>query len=212
MNATVITIMVLHTDVTVVVDEASSNVFASEGDAVHLCARMMGRADFVVSASFQPYAIPGSALAGDDFAMDPQELQFPANSADQQCVDIQTADDSVVEGPEEFGVRLEINGNENPKISLGARTSVNITISDNDCEFPHSADHMSCDDHVISMCAVVDVGFEEAEYSIIESDGEIEVCGVLTGRQDIPVAVTFSVLDPPGRDQSKDGPTPNVDQ
>lgn len=52
-------------------------------------------------------------------------------------------------------------------------------------------------------CAVVEVGFEAAEYSIIEGDGEIEICGVLTGRQNIPVSVTFSILDPPERDQSK---------
>lgn len=54
----------------------------------------------------------------------------------------------------------------------------------------------------------MDVGFEAAEYSIIEGEGEIEICGVLTGRQDIPISVTFSILDPPGRDQSKAGDSP----
>ena len=59
----------------------------------------------------------------------------------------------------------------------------------------------SCD--VMFSCAVVEVGFEAAEYSIIEGNGEIEICGVLSGRQDIPVSITFSILDPPERDQSK---------
>lgn len=49
----------------------------------------------------------------------------------------------------------------------------------------------------------MDVGFEAAEYSVIEGEGEVVVCGVMTGRQDVPVSVTFSILDPPGRDQSK---------
>lgn len=51
----------------------------------------------------------------------------------------------------------------------------------------------------------MDAGFEAAEYSIIESEGEVEVCAVLTGRHDVPVSVTFSILDPPGRDQGKGG-------
>lgn len=62
---------------------------------------------------------------------------------------------------------------------------------------------MCCSHDVISSRAVVDVGFEAAEYSIIEGEGEIEICAVLTGRQDIPISVTFSILDPPQRDQSK---------
>jgi hypothetical protein len=53
--------------------------------------------------------------------------------------------------------------------------------------------------------AVVDVGFESAEYTVIEGDGEIEICGVLLGHQDIPISVTFSILDPPSEDQSKPG-------
>lgn len=94
----------------------------------------MGRADFVVSASFQPYVLPRSAVANEDFAMEPQEIQFPANSADRQCINIQTTDNSVVEGPEEFGVELVLTGSEDPRISLGPNTSLNITINDNDCE------------------------------------------------------------------------------
>lgn len=123
------------TDVTVVVDETSRDISVTEGDSVSLCARMMGRADFNVSASFQPYASPGSALAGEDFAMAPQELQFPANSADRQCVFVQTMENSIVEGTEQFWVRLTITGNGNPRISLGPHVSANVTIEDDDCEF-----------------------------------------------------------------------------
>ena len=47
----------------------------------------------------------------------------------------------------------------------------------------------------------MDVGFEAAEYSIIESEGAVMVCVGLTGRMDIPVDVEFSVRDPPGRNQ-----------
>ena len=52
--------------------------------------------------------------------------------------------------------------------------------------------------------AVVDVGFELAEYSVVEGDGNITLCATMTGDLDIPVSVTFSVVDPPGRDQSKE--------
>lgn len=55
----------------------------------------------------------------------------------------------------------------------------------------------------MSSHAVVDVGFEAADYSVLEGDGNITVCGALTGRHDVPISVTFSILDPPGRDQSK---------
>ena len=55
------------------------------------------------------------------------------------------------------------------------------------------------------MCstAVVDVGFDAPEYSIVESEGAVMVCVGLVGRLDIPVSVEFSVRDPPGRNQGK---------
>ena len=51
----------------------------------------------------------------------------------------------------------------------------------------------------------MNVGFEAVDYSILEGGGEVEVCAVLSGFINIPVSVTFSVLDPPGRDQSECG-------
>lgn len=123
----------MNIDVTVLVDEASRNVSVSEGEAVSICARTLGRADFVISASFQTYAIPGSALA-EDFSMAPQQFNFPANSAALQCVSVQTTDNSIVERDEQFWVQLAIAGSDNDKVSLGTHVSVNVTINDNDCE------------------------------------------------------------------------------
>lgn len=60
----------------------------------------------------------------------------------------------------------------------------------------------SCDDHVMSH-TVVTVRLEAPEYSVIESEGEVEVCAELSGHLDIPVSVFFSILDSPDRDQGK---------
>lgn len=51
--------------------------------------------------------------------------------------------------------------------------------------------------------AVVTVGFEAPEYSIIEGEGEISICAQLTGYAEIPISVLFSIEDPPERDQSE---------
>ena len=53
----------------------------------------------------------------------------------------------------------------------------------------------------VTVFAVVEVGFESPDYSIVESEGEVLVCARLTGSLDIPVSVVFSVHDPAGRDQ-----------
>lgn len=50
----------------------------------------------------------------------------------------------------------------------------------------------------------MEVTFEALDYSIVESEGEVVVCAVLTGRRDVPVSVSFSVRDPPAQDQGKE--------
>ena len=123
------------TGVTIVVDEGSTSVSVTEGEAVRVCARMQGTADFVIPASFQPRPIADSALAGVDFATSEQLLEFPALSDDLQCVEIQSLDDTVVENEEMFEVQLATTEQPDGKITLGANTLVTVTIVDNDCEF-----------------------------------------------------------------------------
>lgn len=119
---------------TILVDEATRNVSVTEGEAVPICAWTIGRADFTISASLQPLTVPGSALADDDFATEIQQLHFPASSAEPQCASIQTTDNSILERNEEFLVQLALIEGQNSKISLGAQTTANVTINDDDCE------------------------------------------------------------------------------
>lgn len=123
------------TDVTVLVDEASRNTSAIEGQDAHICARMLGRADFVISGSFQTLVVPDSAQEGMDFVASLQNIMFPATSAEPQCVNIPTVDDSIVEGREEFKAELAIDEADNAKIILGAQSTATIAIEDDDCEF-----------------------------------------------------------------------------
>lgn len=119
---------------TVLVDDASRNISVTEGESVRICAQMLGRADFPISASFQPQALPGSAEGDVDFSTTEQPLDFPALST-QECVTIHTIDDSIVEGGEEFLVELAIAGHHDTRVQLGASSIVTVTIVDNDCEF-----------------------------------------------------------------------------
>ena len=50
---------------------------------------------------------------------------------------------------------------------------------------------------------VVTVSMVEPEYSVIESEGEVEVCVELVGRTDVPVTVFFAVPGPPEDRQGK---------
>ena len=121
-------------DVSIVVDEAFRNVTVTEGGAVRICARILGRADFIIPASFQPSVLPASASVGQDFSNDALHFQFPANSAALQCIEVQTVDDNVVEGSEAFQVHLAMAESRNAKVALGLHVTAHVTIIDNDCE------------------------------------------------------------------------------
>lgn len=118
---------------TVLVDEDSRNVSVVEGQAVCVCTRTLGRADFIIRASFQPLVVSGSALPNEDFVTDLQQLQFPANSDALQCVDIQTTGNDVVEGREEFQVQLGVES-DNTGVTLGAAALASVSIIDNNCK------------------------------------------------------------------------------
>lgn len=124
----------VNTGVKVLVDEASRNVSVTEGEAVRICARMLGRADFSIPASFQPQAIPDSAEGGVDFVTMQKQISFPAKTT-LQCVDILTIDNSIVERREEFEVELSITERSDMKVTLGSNSTVVVTIVDNDCKF-----------------------------------------------------------------------------
>lgn len=128
----------VNADVTIVVDETSRNMSVTEGETISVCARTMGRADFVISASLQPLTVPGSAMADEDFAMESQQLSFPPNSAEPQCVSVEATDNNVLERSKEFTVVLVLTEGQNSKIMLGAQTTASITIIDNDCELTRS--------------------------------------------------------------------------
>lgn len=116
-------------------DEDSTSVSVTEGEAVRVCARMLGMADFAIPASFHPHPVADSALGGVDYVTAERSLEFPALSDELQCVDIQSLDDTVVETNEVFEVQLAIGERPDMKIALGARSTVTVTIVDNDCEF-----------------------------------------------------------------------------
>ena len=124
----------VNAGVSIVVDESSRNMSVTEGETASVCARTIGRADFVISASFQPLTVPGSAMADDDFATEAHQLSFPPNSAEPQCVSVEATDNNVLERNEEFWVMLALTQGQNSKISLGAQTTANVTIIDDDCE------------------------------------------------------------------------------
>lgn len=122
------------TDVTVLVDEASRNTSAIEGQDAQICARMLGMADFVIAGSFQTLAVADSAQEGVDFVASLQNFVLPALSAEPQCVAVPTVDDSIVEGREEFQAELAIDAAGNAKVALGDESTATIAIVDNDCE------------------------------------------------------------------------------
>lgn len=173
----------------------------TEGEAVRVCAQTIGRADFVIPASFEPHAaLPESAQPGEDFPTNLYTFELPASSAAIQCVEVQATDDNVVERSEVFQVLLAIGDTGNSRVALGDDTTATITITDNDCE----SFCWSCDSHVMQFsCVDANVGFEFPEYSIIEGEGEITVCAAMTGNLTVPISVTFSIVDPPERDASK---------
>ena len=77
--------------------------------------------------------------AGGDFVAVQETLSFPSNSVPgtQRCVNISIIDDSVIEGPQEFGLVLSVPPESQGVTFSGANTTV--TILDNDCEFLHSS-------------------------------------------------------------------------
>lgn len=125
--------MFLHADVTVLVDQVSSNISVTEGDAASLCARILGTADFPISAYFLPHAINDSAVGGVDFETAERLLSFPAHSTGLQCVDLPTVEDSVVERGEELWAELVLPEQASPEVALGSSV-VSLTILDDDCE------------------------------------------------------------------------------
>ena len=132
---------------TIFVDSESTSVSVTEGEAVRVCARLQGAADFDIPASFHTRPIAESALAGVDYATSEQLLEFPAMSEQLQCVEVQSLDDAVVERNEAFEVQLAIAERPDMKIALGTSSTVTVTIVDNDCEFL-IAKTASCDCHV----------------------------------------------------------------
>lgn len=127
-------------------DEASRNVSVAEGEAVRVCARMLGTADFTIHASLRPRALPDSAEAGMDFLVSEQDLSFPPDESPLQCVLIPTQDDQVVETEEEFQVELLLPERDDGKIRHGNATTVLIRIIDDDCEYiimTHKIDHVT---------------------------------------------------------------------
>ncbi len=125
-----------RTDVTIIVGEGSTHVSVTEGEAVRVCARMLGMADFPISASFQPRPVADSAVGGVDYVSSEHLLVFPALSQGFQCVEVQSLEDMVVETDEVFEVELVTASHPlNSKIALGGSSTVTVTILDNDCEF-----------------------------------------------------------------------------
>ena len=90
-------------------------------------------ADFPIPASFLPHAFNNSAEADVDFRTTEQALNFPALSAELQCVNVLTIEDNVVERGEEFWVELTLPEVENSKIALGS-SEVLVSIVDDDCK------------------------------------------------------------------------------
>lgn len=49
--------------------------------------------------------------------------------------------------------------------------------------------------HVCVLSPGVNVSIQEAEYSVREGDGTVEVCAVLSGETDRPVTIAFSTRE-----------------
>ena len=105
----------------------------TEGSSVQVCARLQGRADFGIRAVLRPVGVAGSAKADLDFAGGNYTVVFPALSTEHQCVSISSLEDSIVEREEGFRVELLLQQSD-PRVLLGPRQSVNISIVDDDGE------------------------------------------------------------------------------
>ncbi len=170
----------------------------TEGEEVQICARMLNRANFPVTASFQTL-VTESARDIFDFVSVEQEIEFPPKTIGPQCVTIQTVEDSTVERAEIFEVRLSVP--EEMSVTPGENmTTATVTIMDNDCEFISDTVYVvagagRCVMIIAhSIALVVEVGFESSEYSVVEGEGIVEVCATLTGLLDlVPVSVLLSV-------------------
>ena len=120
--------MFCNADVVVEIEMSLSNSVI-EGEDAEVCARLLGRADFPVQAIL--LTVAGSALDDVDYVGGEDTVEFPPMTTAHQCVYIPTMNDSIVEREEEFRVVLRLV-DDNPRVLLGQRHSVNISIVDND--------------------------------------------------------------------------------
>ena len=107
-------------------------VLVNEGDGVaRVCARMIGMADFPISARFT--IADDSAQSPDDFNSSPHQIVFPARSSSPQCADIPLVDDNIVEFREYFDVILS-TVTPHIRVRIGENNTATVTIEDNDCK------------------------------------------------------------------------------
>lgn len=189
---------VLYTVVTLEMEELEVEV--NEGDGVaRVCASMLGSADFPIRAVFT--TSPDSAISPDDYNPEPVEIEFPANDNSPQCADIRIEDDRVLEYTETFYVSLGLSSPHHDRIELGNASVAVVTITDNDCK---SIETLLCSGYVINFVAfspfspVVRVGFQQREYSTIESTTEVTVCADLEGALVRPVSISLSTSNETG--------------
>ena len=117
----------------VTLEVAESEVSVNEGDRVaRVCARMIGLADFAISAIFT--TTDDSAESPDDYDHSQREIVFPADSSTPQCAEFSLVDDNVVEFMEKFNVTLSV-GTRHARVRIGESDTVVVTIDDNDCKF-----------------------------------------------------------------------------
>lgn len=128
-------------DVTVMLD--SQNLTVIEGESVHVCAKLLGRADFPISISFQPTSsLNNTAQETADYDSTEKSVEFPAHSSQRQCVDIQITDNDLVEREETFEVVLTLREVADERVRLAPNSSATVTITDDDGKSGHQVyDH-----------------------------------------------------------------------
>lgn len=104
-------------------------ITVTEGSPVTACAQVMNNQQLDRSIAFTMATADGSALAGQDYSFLSAELSFnPANDQQLLCMTIGTADDSLVEGSENFFVDITTSA---PQVSVNP-SRLTVTITDND--------------------------------------------------------------------------------
>ncbi len=137
--------------------------------------------------------------AGGEDYFPPNENPVIEAGSVAQCTSISIADDDILEQAEVLRFSLHLPPDSNEQVQLSREGDpVQITITDNDGKsipdnlFSLWKLHISISALCCLTNAVVTATMVQTSYTVLEGDGVLAVCAILTGRTERPVELSLS--------------------